>query len=194
MRFRICNMLKNMFSLLCHVNGQVYSVVDFKVISKISTKFNYWGRVEFIFGIFCATCCNSSHQKTWRHCSVCVKNNPVRPGFIRPTFKRTTVKNFWRSTVVKYHKGRNKVIKNLNTKIPTDPYKMSILPVGIPYSLQKPINPYCRDFSLRVATLQVYENACKSAIAFVASHEWMVQFRTEKKVPTEEATVMGVTF
>jgi len=30
---------------------------------------------------------------------------------------------------------------------------MAIFPVGIPYSLQKPKNPYCRDFSLRVATL-----------------------------------------
>jgi len=39
---------------------------------------------------------------------------------------------------VKYHKGRNKAIKILNTKIPTDPYKMAIFAVGIPYSLQKP--------------------------------------------------------
>jgi len=30
---------------------------------------------------------------------------------------------------------------------------MAIFPAGIPYSLQKPKNPYCRDFSLRVATL-----------------------------------------
>jgi len=35
---------------------------------------------------------------------------------------------------VKYHKGRNKAIKILNTKIPTDPYKMVIFPVEIPYS------------------------------------------------------------
>ena len=28
------------------------------------------------------------------------------------------------------------------------------LPVGIPYSLQKPKNPYRGDFSLRVATLR----------------------------------------
>jgi len=54
---------------------------------------------------------------------------------------------------VKYHKGRNKAIKILNTKISTDPYKIAIFPVGIPFSLQKPKNPYCRNFSLRVATL-----------------------------------------
>jgi len=30
---------------------------------------------------------------------------------------------------------------------------MAIFPVGILYSLQKPKNPYRRDFSLRVATL-----------------------------------------
>ena len=30
---------------------------------------------------------------------------------------------------------------------------MAIFPVGIPYSLQKAKNLYCRDFSLRVATL-----------------------------------------
>jgi len=30
---------------------------------------------------------------------------------------------------------------------------MAIFPVGIPYSLQKPKNPYRRDFSLQVATL-----------------------------------------
>ena len=52
-----------------------------------------------------------------------------------------------------YHKRRNKAIKILNTKIPTDPYKIAIFPVGIPYSLQKPKNPYRRDFSPRVATL-----------------------------------------
>jgi len=54
---------------------------------------------------------------------------------------------------LKYHKCRNKAIKILNTKIPTDPYKMAVFPVGIPYSLQKPKNPYRRDFSLRVAAL-----------------------------------------
>ena len=54
---------------------------------------------------------------------------------------------------LKYHKCRNKAIQILNTKIPTDPYKMAIFPVGIPYSLQKPKNPYRRDFSPRVATL-----------------------------------------
>jgi len=48
---------------------------------------------------------------------------------------------------------QKKAIKILNTKIPTDPYKTAIIPVGIPYSLQKPKNPYRRDFSLRVATL-----------------------------------------
>jgi len=30
---------------------------------------------------------------------------------------------------------------------------MATFTVGIPYSPQKPKNPYCRDFSLRVATL-----------------------------------------
>jgi len=54
---------------------------------------------------------------------------------------------------VEYHKGRNKAIKILNTKIPTDPYKIAIFPVKIPYSLQKSKNPYRVDFSLRVATL-----------------------------------------
>jgi len=34
--------------------------------------------------------------------------------------------------------GRNRAINILNTKIPTDPYKMAIFPAGIPYSLQKP--------------------------------------------------------
>ena len=29
---------------------------------------------------------------------------------------------------------------------------MVIFLVGIPYSLQKPKNPYCRDFSLQVVT------------------------------------------
>jgi len=53
----------------------------------------------------------------------------------------------------KYHKGRNKAIKILNVKIPTDPYKMAIFPIGNLYSLQKPKNIYCRNFSLRVATL-----------------------------------------
>jgi len=47
---------------------------------------------------------------------------------------------------LKYHKRRNKTIQILNTKIPTDPYKMVIFPVGIPYSLQKPKNPYRWDF------------------------------------------------
>jgi len=63
--------------------------------------------------------------------------------------------NCWLNTSVKYYKGRNKAIKILNTKIPTDIYKMAIFPVGIPYSLQKPKNSYCRDFSLRAATLCV---------------------------------------
>jgi len=54
---------------------------------------------------------------------------------------------------VKCHKGTNKATKILNTKIPINPYKIAIFLVGIPYSLQKPKNPYCRDFSLRVATL-----------------------------------------
>jgi len=54
---------------------------------------------------------------------------------------------------VKYYKRINKAIKILNTKIPTDPYKMAIFPVGILYSLQKSKNPYRRDFSLQVATL-----------------------------------------
>jgi len=53
------------------------------------------------------------------------------------------------NTSVKYHKGWNKAIKLLNTKkIPTDPYKMAIFPVGIPYPLQKPKNPYCRDIAI----------------------------------------------
>jgi len=41
-------------------------------------------RVELIFGTLCARakndfypCCNSIHQKTWPHCSACVKNNLV---------------------------------------------------------------------------------------------------------------------
>jgi len=60
------------------------------------------------------------------------------------------------------HKGRNKTIKILNTKIPTNPHKIAIFPVGIPYTLQKPKNPYCRhpycrDFSLRVATLSLHQ-------------------------------------
>jgi len=55
------------------------------------------------------------------------------------------------NTSVKYHKRRNKTIKILNTKIPTDPCKMAIFP----YSLQKPKNPYRRDFSLRVASLNL---------------------------------------
>jgi len=38
---------------------------------------------------------------------------------------------------VKYRKRRKKRIKILNTKIPTDTYKMAIFPVGIPYYLQK---------------------------------------------------------
>jgi len=29
-----------------------------------------------------------------------------------------------------------------------NPYKMAIFPVGIPYSLQKPKNPYCRDIAI----------------------------------------------
>jgi len=56
---------------------------------------------------------------------------------------------------VKYHKGRNKAIKILITKIPTYPYKMEIFPAGIPYSLQKPKNTFCRDFSLRVVSLSI---------------------------------------
>jgi len=32
---------------------------------------------------------------------------------------------------VKCHKGRNKAIKILNTKIPTDPYKIGIFTAGI---------------------------------------------------------------
>ena len=32
-------------------------------------------------------------------------------------------------------------------KIPTDPWKMAIFPLGIPYSLQKPKNRNSRDFS-----------------------------------------------
>ena len=54
---------------------------------------------------------------------------------------------------VKCHKGRNKAKKILNTKIPTNPYKIATFSVGIPYSLQKPKNPYCKDFSLCAATL-----------------------------------------
>jgi len=46
----------------------------------------------------------------------------------------------------KYHKGRNKAIKILNTKIPTDPYKMAIFPIGNLLFLQKPKNIYCRIF------------------------------------------------
>jgi len=34
---------------------------------------------------------------------------------------------------VKYHKGRDKATKITNTKIPTDPYKTAIFPVGIPF-------------------------------------------------------------
>ena len=66
----------------------------------------------------------------------------------------SAVINCWRiTTSVKYHKGRKKAIKDLNSKIPTDPYKRAIFPVGIPYSLQNPKNPYRRYFSLRVATV-----------------------------------------
>jgi len=70
---------------------------------------------------------------------------------------------------MKYHKRRNKAIKILNTKIPTDPYKMAIFPVGIPCSLQKPKNPYRRDFSLRVGTLVSYlaENWMQDTVLFV---------------------------
>jgi len=52
-------------------------------------------------------------------------------------------------------KGRNKAIKTLNTKISTDPYKMAIFPVGITYSLQKPKTPYCGNFSLQVAAINI---------------------------------------
>ena len=47
--------------------------------------------------------------------------------------------------------------KILNMKIPTDPYKLAIFPVGIPYSLQKPKNPYkCKE------ELEAFDNAVKS--------------------------------
>jgi len=54
--------------------------------------------------------------------------------------------------VRKYHKGRKKSDERSKQE---NPYKMTIFSVGIPYSLQKPKNPCCRDFSLRVATLKV---------------------------------------
>jgi len=48
---------------------------------------------------------------------------------------------------VKCHKDRYKAIKILNTKIPTNPCKIAIFPVGIPYSLQKPKIPTVGIFS-----------------------------------------------
>jgi len=69
-------------------------------------------------------------------------------------FANVLIINCWPNTSVKCHKRRNKAIKILNTTIPTDPYKMAIFPGGIPYTLQNSKNPYCRYFSLRVATLR----------------------------------------
>jgi len=43
--------------------------------------------------------------------------------------------------------------KNSKHKIPMDSYKMTIFHLGILYSLKMLQNSYCRDFSLRVATL-----------------------------------------
>ena len=81
---------------------------------------------------------------------------------------------------MKYHKGGNKAIKIRNTKIPTHPYKMVIIPwrFPIPYkSLKIPIvgifpyeNPYCRDFSLRVATLEGWAVARSHAAKKYRSH------------------------
>ena len=68
-------------------------------------------------------------------------------------FASVLVINCWPNTSVKCHKGRNKAIKLLNTKIPTNPHKIALFHVGITYSLKKTKNPYCRDFSRRVATL-----------------------------------------
>ena len=40
-----------------------------------------------------------------------------------------------------------------NKKPPTFPYRLLCFPVGIPYSLQEAIIPYCKGISLRVAAL-----------------------------------------
>jgi len=69
-------------------------------------------------------------------------------------FASVVMINCWPKTSVKCHKGRNKAIKILNTKISTNPYKIAIFPVGFHYTLQKHDNPYCREFSIREATLQ----------------------------------------
>jgi len=54
---------------------------------------------------------------------------------------------------------------------------MAISPVGIPYSLQKPKNPYCRDVSLRVATLDRYKRAFPPYITLYDENETKVAVR-----------------
>jgi len=86
-------------------------------------------------------------------------------------FASALIVNYWPNTSVKYHKRRNKAIKIINTKIPTDPYKMAIFPVGTPYkSLKIPnvgIFPYeWQHWALHTATLaaQAFQSQQNGAV------------------------------
>ena len=70
--------------------------------------------------------------------SSCLKGSITNTKVCQGFHDDKKVGDHWPNTSVKCHKSRNKATKILNTKFPTNPFKIAIFPVGIPYSLQMP--------------------------------------------------------
>jgi len=115
----------------------------------LQSSFANWNRLGYnnSLGLGFHSECNRSHLKTWPHCSPYIKNNQKHQDFLPPKLEKTHFPVRFASARinnklltkhirgVSQTKGKNKAIKNLNTKIPTDPYKIAIIPVRITYPL-----------------------------------------------------------
>jgi len=78
---------------------------------------------------------------------------------------------------VKYHTGRNKAIKILNTKIPTDSYKTAIFPVGISLLPTKIPTVGIFSYEWQAGFPQLFpRNSLKLSLKFPKSHKNSLDF------------------